>query len=456
MKHILYLLIFLLISNQVIGNDVNNDAKVGVDDAITALQVASGIKSQIYLPLGFSWKGNWNSNNIHYIENDIVYYEGSSYICTLTHYSNSDRLPTNIALWQLFVQKGSDGSPGKNGEKGDQGLPPEHEWQGSSIRFKNPDGTWGDLLNLTPQINQYIQSLESQLLIQNQKIETIQSDMMMLSNNCSNNNDYLHELTNLVCQYHPISEFCNNETNITSYTNTIGMKFILIPSGVFTMGSPLDEPSRNSGETQHDVTLTNSFFMQNTEVTQGQWLSIMEENPSHFNSCGNDCPVENVSWSDVQEFITKLNNREEGFLYRLPTEAEWEYAARAGTTTPFAFGNCLSTDQANYYGNMSYDECPTGVFRNKTLPVASLSANSWGFYDMHGNVLEWCQDWYDLYPTDSVTDPVGASTGLDRVLRGGSYNRQPKNCRTAVRHRGIPTESYHDVGFRLVCTQVEQ
>lgn len=130
----------------------------------------------------------------------------------------------------------------------------------------------------------------------------------------------------------------------------IGAKFILIPSGTFKMGSPSEEPERGSDETQHQVTISKPFYMQATLVTQGQWKKVMSNNPSYFKNCGNDCPVEQVSWYDVQEFITKLNSIEGTNKYRLPTEAEWEYAARAGTTSLFYTGNCLSTDQANYHG----------------------------------------------------------------------------------------------------------
>jgi formylglycine-generating enzyme required for sulfatase activity len=170
------------------------------------------------------------------------------------------------------------------------------------------------------------------------------------------------------------------------------------------------------------VTLTKGFYMQSTEVTQGQWKAVMGNNPSYFKNCGDDCPVEQVSWNDVQEFIRKLNRREGGNKYRLPTESEWEYVARAGTDIPFAFGRCLSTDQANYDGNYPLSECSKGEYRQRTISVASFKPNSWGLYDMHGNVWEWCQDWYGDYPSGSATDPSGSSGGSYRVLRGGGWN----------------------------------
>ena len=190
--------------------------------------------------------------------------------------------------------------------------------------------------------------------------------------------------------------------------------------------------------------------MQTTEVTQGQWRSVMGDNPSGFKECGDDCPVENVSWNDIQGFMKKLNEKEGASIYRLPTEAEWEYAARAGTTTPFYFGDCLSTDQANYNGNYPLADCPKGEYREKTVPVASFPPNKWGLYDMHGNVWEWCQDWYGEYPEGSVTDPEGPETGSNRVLRGGGWIGGARYCRSALRYGVAPADRGSSFGFRLV------
>jgi len=220
-------------------------------------------------------------------------------------------------------------------------------------------------------------------------------------------------------------------------TNSIGMKFVFIKPGTFMMGSPSDEPQRDSDETQHKVTITKGYYLQTTEVTQGQWEAIMGSNPSYFSSCGANCPVETVSWDDAQDFIQKLNQKE-GLTYRLPTEAEWEYAARAGTTTPFAFGNCLSTNDANYDGNDPLTGCSKGTDRYRTVAVGSLRANAWGLYDMHGNVYEWCQDWYSSYPDNSVTNPVGPSSGSNRVTRGGGWYGTAEGCRSAERGNGRP------------------
>ncbi len=227
-------------------------------------------------------------------------------------------------------------------------------------------------------------------------------------------------------------------------------KFAYVPPGTFTMGSPSNEPGRSSNETQHQVTLTQGYYLQTTEVTQGQWKAVMGSNPSNFKNCGDDCPVENISWNDCQSFIQKLNRLAGGDRYRLPTEAEWEYAARAGTTTPFAFGDCLSTDEANYNGNYPLSGCSKGEYRKMTVRTGSLSANAWGLHDMHGNVWEWCQDWYGDYPSGSVTDPTGPSSGSLRVLRGGGWICIARYCRSADRSGNTPVNSFDGLGARLL------
>ncbi len=161
-------------------------------------------------------------------------------------------------------------------------------------------------------------------------------------------------------------------------TNTIGQTFIYIKPGTFIMGSPTNEKNRDNDEMQHKVTLTDGFHMQTTEVTQGQWKSVMGSNPSFFKSCGDDCPVESVSWTDTQKFIQKLNKIEGVNRYRLPTEAEWEYAARAGTTTPFNTENCLSTSNANYHGEAPYPGCSKSQYRKKPyLPALALTVGGY-------------------------------------------------------------------------------
>jgi len=232
-------------------------------------------------------------------------------------------------------------------------------------------------------------------------------------------------------------------------TNPRGMKFVYIKPGTFMMGSPANDPERYYDEKQHRVTLTKGFLLQTTEVTQSQWEAVMGKNPSKFKGCGK-CPVERVSWRNVREFIRKLNQREGTDKYRLPTEAEWEYAARAGTTSPFAFGTCLSTDQANYKGNYPMPGCSKGQYRKKTVPVASFAPNAWGLYDMHGNVWEWVQDWYDsdFYQKSPERNPKGPAKGTSKVTRGGSWGNTPEQIAHAYRDSREPDTRYINGGFR--------
>ena len=213
---------------------------------------------------------------------------------------------------------------------------------------------------------------------------------------------------------------------------SLGMEFVYIEPGTFMMGSPEYERGRFDDETQHQVTLTEGYYIQTTPVTQDQWEAVIGDNPSYFDECGGDCPVENVSWYDAQDFISALNNLEDTERYALPTEAQWEYAARGGRETPFYFGRCLSTDQANYNGNYPLSGCPKGEYREKTTPVKMFPANVGGLYDMHGNVWEWVADRYGPYPSSAVTDPKGPSSGI-RVLRGGSWASGARHCRSANR-----------------------
>jgi formylglycine-generating enzyme required for sulfatase activity len=215
------------------------------------------------------------------------------------------------------------------------------------------------------------------------------------------------------------------------------------------MGSPHDEPGRHDDEKQHMVRISKPFFLQATEVSQGQWKKVIGGNPSYFKHWLDNRPVENVSWNDAQEFIGKLNQMEGVNRYRLPTEAEWEYACRAKTKTPFFTGNCISTDQANYNGNYSGNNCPKGEYRNKTVRVGSFQPNDWGLYDMHGNVYEWVQDWFGDYPTGSITDPNGPDNGHSRVLRGGSWYSSAWDARSAGRLRGYPGNRNDFYGFRV-------
>ncbi len=236
------------------------------------------------------------------------------------------------------------------------------------------------------------------------------------------------------------------------YSNNLGMYFKLIPAGTFVMGSPSEEPGRDSDESQHQVTLSRSFYMQTTEVTQGQWQTVMDSNPSHFSECGLDCPVERVSWEEVQNFIAKLNQLT-GRKYRLPTEAEFEYAARAGTTGALANGElkeiwCEQDEKMNDIGWYC------GNAKDKTHSVGLKKANPWGLYDMHGNLWEWCQDTWagDDYSTEPVTDPFGIRTKESdgRVIRGGSWHDYAWHARSANRDWTSPYYRNEFVGFRLV------
>ncbi|MEO6390493.1 MAG: formylglycine-generating enzyme family protein [Pyrinomonadaceae bacterium] len=221
--------------------------------------------------------------------------------------------------------------------------------------------------------------------------------------------------------------------------NQYGIEFVWIPPGTFQMGSPESEEDRRPGdEIQHSVTISRGYFLGKFEITQAQWLAVMGNNPSIFGEC-NLCPVENVSFNDVTGFLVKLNGLNDGYSYRLPTEAEWEYAARAGTTGPYA-GNL---DELAWYDANS---------DKKTHPVGKKRPNAWGLYDMHGNVWEWVQDWSGEYATGAQTDPKGPSSGTQRVLRGGSFNYWPPGLRSAYRSNYAPSLRHSALGFRIVCT----
>jgi formylglycine-generating enzyme required for sulfatase activity len=231
-------------------------------------------------------------------------------------------------------------------------------------------------------------------------------------------------------------------------SNSLGMKFAWCPPGHFLMGSPVgEEEERSPDETPHRVTLTKGFYLGIHEVTQGQWKAVMGNNPSGFQ--GDDLPVEQVSWEDCQEFCAKLA-RQDGKRYRLPTEAEWEYACRAGSTTPFFFGATIGTYQANYDGTYTYGNGKKGVYREQTTPVGSFPSNTWGLFDMHGNVWEWCADGYGDYPAEDVTDPQGGDTQAACVIRGGSWNSNPCRCRSALRHWKPPGTRSETTGCRVV------
>lgn len=229
-------------------------------------------------------------------------------------------------------------------------------------------------------------------------------------------------------------------------------RFRWITPGKFLMGSPPSEKERQDNETQHEVTLTQGFWLADTACTQALWKTVMGNNPSHFTSIFRNTannPVEQVSWDDVQGFIRTLNGMVSGLKAQLPTEAQWEYACRAGTTTPFSFGENITHEQVNYDGNYPYAGGQKGLYREKIVPVKSLPLNPWGLYEMHGNVWEWCRDWYGSYPAEPVRNPESSQTDALRVVRGGSWSNSGRNVRSAIRFRGAPDGRDDRIGFRL-------
>lgn len=240
-------------------------------------------------------------------------------------------------------------------------------------------------------------------------------------------------------------------------TNSIGMKLKLIPAGEFLMGSPAHEEDRGSDEQQHRERIAKPFYLGVYEVTQSEYERVMGTNPSVFKmASGRDTslfPVENVSWEDAVEFCCKLSamsgERSAGREYRLPTEAEWEYACRAGTTTPFHFGSRLNGSEANCNGKYPYGTETKGMHLERTTTVGSYTRNAFGLYDMHGNVLEWCNDWYD-YANSPASDPQGPSRDSYRVIRGGGWNNDARYCRSADRSFSLPDLRFNgSYGFRV-------
>ena len=259
-------------------------------------------------------------------------------------------------------------------------------------------------------------------------------------------------------------EIDDSEDQAEFISKSIVAKFVLIPAGTFMMGSNDPEcysaktdssDTRTCNESYHQVKLTEPFYMQTTVVTQGQWKKFMGENPSRFNGCGDDCPVENISWNKASLFISALNAKENTNKYRLPTEAEWEYAARAETTTKFYTGNCLTSDQANFLGNYPLSGCPESAARYRTTPVRRFNPNSWGLYDMHGNVWQWVSTdpWGGVgWGKGLYIDPVGYQHGDTKVIRGGGWDSSAAQCRSASRSSLQKEQIRSNVGFRIAKT----
>jgi sulfatase modifying factor 1 len=222
------------------------------------------------------------------------------------------------------------------------------------------------------------------------------------------------------------------------------IKWVKIPEGTFIMGSPATEAGREDDETQHQVTLS-AFRISLCEITFKQYDLFCKATgrikPGDEGWGRKKRPVINVSWEDAKAFADWAG-------CRLPTEAEWEYAARAGTTTPFNTGNCLSTARINYNGTKPYFGCSKGTYREKTVSVGTYDSNNWGVFDMHGNVFEWCGDYYGALPTESQIDPKGPSMGAFHVIRGGSWNSEGVYCRSA--HRTFSRDRSNNIGFRVV------
>ncbi len=264
------------------------------------------------------------------------------------------------------------------------------------------------------------------------------------------------------------------EKHHKQHTNSLGMNLIFIPAGTFTMGSPKTENGRGKDEDQVEVTLTHPFYILETEVTQNQWLKVTGKNltqqiatktgpigrganlVAEASAEGPEQPMCFVNWEDANYFCQKLTTLEKeqstlpkGFIYSLPTEAQWEYACRGGTKTVFAFGNTLSSEQANFYGKKPYGLKEVGLYREKTTPVKTFPPNSWGLYDMHGNLYEWCTDWYGEKTTGGL-DPTGAATGDGRIIRGGTWNRIANSCRSSYRYSSGPESRSYNIGFRVI------
>jgi formylglycine-generating enzyme required for sulfatase activity len=243
--------------------------------------------------------------------------------------------------------------------------------------------------------------------------------------------------------------------------------FVLIKGGTFTMGSPAQEPERGQDETQHRVTVSD-FYIAKSSVTQREYRELMGANPSEFKA--DNFPVENVTWLDAVRYCNERSARERltpaytiqgnnvawnrtANGYRLPTEAEWEYACRAGTTTPFNTGSTITDEQANFYNHYGYNNNSSGhtigAYRQRTMPVNSFRANPWGLFDMHGNVSDWCWDWYGEYGASAQTNPAGQAVGTLRINRGGGWNDFPKHIRSAYRAATPPDNGSYNIGFRL-------
>ena len=227
-----------------------------------------------------------------------------------------------------------------------------------------------------------------------------------------------------------------------------GMVFSLIAPGSFRMGSPVTEIGHQEQELLHEVRITSAFFLGKYEVTQDQWRRVMDAEPSWFSTCGSDCPVERIDWHQAQEFLGRLRALA-GREFRLPTEAEWEYACRAGSETAFSTGSSLHATAANYDGRYPYPGTAPGPYRAAPVAVGSFPANAWGLHDLHGNVWEWTADPHCPYSEGPVADPRASCASELRVIRGGSWAFDADSARCALRYTHRPQDSGFSLGLRL-------
>ena len=256
---------------------------------------------------------------------------------------------------------------------------------------------------------------------------------------CSKEKDQLKKQEQITGKVESTLNDSFGKMDVVDFGEGVKLEMVLVPAGKFMMGSPKKEVGRYDDETQHEVTLTKSFYMGKYEVTQEQWESVMGVNSSYSKNA--KYPVTNVSWEDCQEFIKKLNSKTAGG-YRLPSEAEWEYACRAGTSTAYSFGAKITPKDANYGDS--------GI--GKPVEVGSYKPNNFGLYDMHGNGWEWCEDWFEDYPAGAVTDPKGPKKEYTRVLRGGSFGHDGSGARSSGRNDFSPATRAQVAGFRLART----
>jgi len=458
---------YIMLDGQLVASEPNNNLQ---------LDVGGDHSSQTGIPTigeyaSVFWENNQNEGGFEGII-DRLRVSDIQKDWFLSHSQDSTAINEREALIELFNQTNGNSWNNNNYWLGDPGT--ECTWYGiicDDSNYVKAIHLFNNNLNGTiPNSIKNLKHLQSLLLHGNLLIGSIPKEILQIEtlesitlndNNFSNNiislmnqtiqdelnkpkkidiKDAIYALQVVSGQYNIVNE--------PLITNTLGMTFTLIPSGTFIMGSPENEIGHESDEKQYTVTISKPFYIQTTEVTQEQWVSVMENNPSYFSSCGNNCPVENISWDDIQTFLSKLNAMGDGH-YSLPTEAQWEYAARAGSTTSLPNGELIETGCA-IDPQLSNIAWYCGNSESKTHPVAQKQPNAWGLYDIPGNVWEWCQDWYDNYPSTSVIDPVGPLSGSQRVIRDCGYDSNAVYCRSANRVRNYPDVKSKFFGIRLL------